>query len=356
MDEGIRRLRERIDELDAKLLELVNERARCANDIGHLKGDGGVVYRPEREAQVLRRLAELNRGPLPDTALRHLFVEIISACRALERVFAIAYLGPRGTYSEEAMLKQFGRSATPLTCASIAEVFRQVESGAAGYGVVPVENSTEGSVGTTLDLLLGTTLRICGEVLLPIHNCLLSRAATIRDVTIVFAHSQSLGQCNEWLARHLPAAERVALASNAEAAKRAAAEAGAAAIASRTAGELYELPLLAENIEDEPNNTTRFLVVADQDVAPSGRDKTSFVMSAQNRPGAMHELLGPLAQHGVSMSKFESRPSRTGLWEYVFFVDIEGHQADPAVAQALAAVRAKAALLKVLGSYHVAVA
>jgi chorismate mutase/prephenate dehydratase len=356
MDEGIRRLRDRIDELDARILELINERAQCANDIGHLKGEGGVVYRPEREAQVLRRLAELNAGPLPDAAIQHLFVEIISACRALERALAIAYLGPRGTYSEEAARKQFGAAATPLACASIAEVFRQVESGAAGYGVVPVENSTEGSIGTTLDLLVGTRLRICGEVLLPIHHCLLSQAPAIEDVKVVFAHSQSLGQCNEWLARHLPAAERVALASNAEAARRAAAEGGTAAIASRAAGELYRLPLLAENIEDEPNNTTRFLVVADQDVAPSGRDKTSFVMSAQNRPGAMHELLGPLAQHGVSMSKFESRPSRTGLWEYVFFVDIEGHQLDAAVAQALAAVRTKAAFLKVLGSYPVAVA
>jgi chorismate mutase/prephenate dehydratase len=278
MDEGIRRLRDRIDELDAKLLELVNERARCASDIGHLKGEGGVIYRPEREAQVLRRLADLNRGPLSDAAIQHLFVEIISACRALERAFAIAYLGPRGTYSEEAVRKQFGTAATPLASASIAEVFRQVESGAAGYGVVPVENSTEGSIGTTLDLLVGTRLRICGEVLLPIHHCLLSRAASIQDVKIVFAHSQSLGQCNAWLARHLPAAERVALGSNAEAAKRAASETGAAAIASRTAAALYQMPLLAENIEDDPNNTTRFLVVADQDVAPSGRDRTSFVM------------------------------------------------------------------------------
>lgn len=355
MEEGIRRLRARIDELDAQILALVNERARCASDIGHLKGEDGVVYRPEREAQVLRRLAELNQGPLPDDAVRHLFVEIISACRALERALTIAYLGPRGTYSEEAVGKQFGSAAVPLPCASIAEVFRAVEAGQAGYGIVPVENSTEGSIGATLDLLLGSRLRICGEVLLPIHHCLLSNATSLDDVKVVFAHSQSLGQCNTWLARHVPAAERIALASNAEAARRAASEPGTAAIASRVAGGLYGLGLLVENIEDEPDNTTRFLVIADQDVAPSGRDKTSAAMSTRNQPGAMHQLLEPLARLGVSMSKLESRPSRTGLWEYVFFVDLDGHQSQPAVAQALAELRERAVFLKVLGSYPVAV-
>jgi len=355
MDDGIARLRACIDELDAQILALINERARCAGEIGHLKGEGAVVYRPEREAQVLRRLAELNPGPLPDSAVQHLFVEIISACRALERALTVAYLGPRGTYSEEALSKQFGDAARPLACASITEVFRTVEAGPAGYGIVPVENSTEGSIGATLDLLLVSRLRICGEVLLPIHHCLLSNAPRLEDVKVVFAHSQSLGQCNAWLARHLPGAERISLASNADAARRAATEPGAAAIASRAAGRLYEVGLLAENIEDDPNNTTRFLVIGDQDVAASGRDKTSAAMSTQNRPGAMYELLEPLARHGVSMSKLESRPSRTGLWEYVFFVDLEGHQAQPAVAQALAELREKAAFLKVLGSYPVAV-
>ncbi|MEO8037915.1 MAG: prephenate dehydratase [Betaproteobacteria bacterium] len=354
MDEGIRRLRMRIDELDAEILARVNERARCASEIGHLKGEGGLVYRPEREAQVLRRLADLNEGPLQDAAIQHLFVEIISACRALERALTIAYLGPRGTYSEEAVNKQFGAAAQPRACASIAEVFRSVEAGQTGYGVVPVEKSTEGSIGSTLDLLLGSPLRICGEVLLPIHHCLLSNASDFAGVTVVFAHAQSLGQCNGWLARQLPAAERVPVASNAEAARRSAAEPGSAAIASRAAGGLYSLGLLAENIEDEPNNTTRFLVIAEQDAAPSGRDKTSIAMSTQNRPGAMHELLEPLADLGVSMTKLESRPSRTGLWEYTFFMDLEGHQEDPVVREALAAVRERAAFLKVLGSYPVA--
>jgi chorismate mutase/prephenate dehydratase len=353
MDEDIGRLRDRIDEIDAKVLELVSERARCAHRIGELKG-GAVVYRPEREAQVLRRLRDLNAGPLPGESVEHLFKEVISACRALERTMRVAYLGPRGTYSEEAVRKQFGSHAEGEPCASIGEVFQRVESEGAGYGVVPIENSTEGGVGLTLDRLVSTGLRICGEVLLPIHHCLLSKAGASTDVTRVYAHAQSLAQCNGWLARHLPSAERIPCASNAEAARRASQEVGAAAIASRAAAELYEMAVLAANIEDQANNTTRFVVIGDQDVAPSGRDRTSVAMAAPNRPGALHELLGPLAEHNVSMSRFESRPSGTGLWEYVFFFDVEGHQQDTAVAAALAEVRARAAFVKILGSYPVA--
>ena len=350
---GIGRLRERIDAIDALVLELINERARCASDIGHLKG-GAAVYRPEREAQVLRRLADLNVGPLPATAVDHLFVEIISACRALERQMQVAYLGPRGTYSEDAVAKQFGAQTILDPCATIAEVFRHVESGGSGYGIVPTENSTEGGIGMTLDLLLATRLRICGEVQLPIHHCLLSLMSTVGEIDTIYSHAQSLGQCNSWLARHVPAAARVPVASNAEAARRAAQEPRSGAIASQGAARLYGVPVIAENIEDEADNTTRFLVIADQDVAPSGRDKTTVVMSARNRPGGLTELLGPIAAHGVSMSRLESRPSRTSLWEYVFFVDLEGHQSDPAVAAALAAVRERAAFLKILGSYPIA--
>ena len=350
---GIGALRERIDAIDAQMLELLNERARCASEIGHLKG-GAVVYRPEREAQVLRRLGDLNTGPLPAAAVNHLFVEIISACRALERQMRVAYLGPRGTYSEDAVGKQFGAQADLDPCASIAEVFRHVESGAAGYGMVPTENSTEGGIGTTLDLLLATRLRICGEVQLPIHHCLLSKLPAAAEIESIYAHAQSLGQCNSWLAQHAPNAARVPVASNAEAARRAALEPRSGAIASQGAARLYGVPVIAENIEDEADNTTRFLVIADQDVAPSGRDKTTFVMSARNRPGGLNEVLGPIAAHGVSMSRLESRPSRTGLWEYVFFVDVEGHQSDSAVAAALTAVRERAAFLKILGSYPIA--
>jgi chorismate mutase/prephenate dehydratase len=353
MDEDIGRLRDRIDEIDAKVLELVSERARCAHRIGELKG-GAVVYRPEREAQVLRRLRELNAGPLPGESVEHLFKEVISACRALERTMHVAYLGPRGTYSEEAVRKHFGSHAEGEPCASIDEVFQRVESEGAGYGVVPIENSTEGGVGLTLDRLVASGLRICGEVLLPIHHCLLSKASATVEVTRVYAHAQSLAQCNGWLARHLAPAERIPCSSNAEAARRASQEPGAAAIASRAAAELYQMSVLAANIEDQANNTTRFVVIGDQDVAPSGRDRTSVAMAAPNRPGALHELLGPLAEHNVSMSRFESRPSGTGLWEYVFFFDVEGHQQDATVAAALAEVRARAAFLKILGSYPVA--
>lgn len=353
MDDRIAQVRNRIDEIDAEILALVSERAKCAHDIGQLKG-GSVVYRPEREAQVVRRLLGLNTGPLPAGAVQHLFTEIISACRALEQTPCVAFLGPRGTYSEEAARKQFGASAEQDACASIPEVFRRVESGFADYGVVPVENSTEGGLGITLDLLLGTRLKICAEVLLPVHHFLLSRAPDLGSVGTVYAHAQALGQCAGWLSGHVPAAARVPVASNAEAARRAAEDPSTAAIASEAAAQLYSLGALARNIEDEPSNTTRFLVIGDQEVAASGRDRTSVAMSAPNRPGGLHELLAPLARHGVSLSRLESRPSRMGLWEYVFFLDLEGHLQDPPVARALEEIRGLAAFLKILGSYPVA--
>jgi chorismate mutase/prephenate dehydratase len=352
MADELKQLRSRIDALDQEILKLVSERAAAAHAIGKLKGDGP-VYRPEREAQVLRQITGRNPGPLPDQAVTHLFSEIISACRALEDALSVACLGPKGTFSEEALVKHFG-SQTPATlCGSIDEVFRAVEAGSVGYGVVPVENSTEGAVGRTLDNLLSTPLRICGEVVLPVHQNLLSRAATIAAVTRIYSHAQSLAQCSRWLNQNCPRAELVPVASNAEAA-RMAAEADTAAIAGRSAAELYGLPVLAANIEDEPNNTTRFAVIARQEVPPSGNDKTSLVMSIRNIPGAIHELLTPLARCGVSMTRLESRPSRTGLWEYVFFVDLEGHQTEDKVARALDEMRGIAAFLKILGSYPVA--
>ena len=352
MADELKQLRSRNDALDQEILKLVSERAAAAHAIGKLKGDGP-VYRPEREAQVLRQITGRNPGPLPDQAVTHLFSEIISACRALEDALAVACLGPKGTFSEEALVKHFG-SQTPATlCGSIDEVFRAVEAGSVGYGVVPVENSTEGAVGRTLDNLLSTPLRICGEVVLPVHQNLLSRAATIAAVTRIYSHAQSLAQCSRWLNQNCPRAELVPVASNAEAA-RMAAEADTAAIAGRSAAELYGLPVLAANIEDEPNNTTRFAVISRQEVPPSGNDKTSLVMSIRNIPGAIHELLTPLARCGVSMTRLESRPSRTGLWEYVFFVDLEGHQTEDKVARALNEMRGIAAFLKILGSYPVA--
>jgi chorismate mutase/prephenate dehydratase len=351
---GIESIRKRIDALDRRLVKVLSARARLAQRIGRLKE--GAAYRPEREAQVLRGILAENRGPLPDGALARLFTEIMSACRSLEDSLRAAYLGPPGTFSQEAAVKHFGGLAALAPCGSIDEVFRQVETGAAGYGVVPVENSTEGAIGRTLDLLLSTPAQVCGEIMLPIRQCLMAKRDRLAGIRKVYSHAQSLSQCQQWLARILPRAERVAVVSNAEAARLAARERSAAAIGPRTAAALYGLKLLARNIEDEAKNTTRFLVIAQHDAAQSGRDKTSLVMSTRNVPGAMHELLTPLAVNQVSMTRLESRPSRTGLWEYVFYVDIEGHQRDAAVARALAELKQKASFLKVLGSYPAAVA
>jgi chorismate mutase / prephenate dehydratase len=350
MPDALKELRDRIDRLDADILRLVNERATVAHEIGKLKGDG-TVYRPEREAQVLRSLAERNPGPLSGNAVTRLFTEIISACRALEDAFSVACLGPRGTFSEEALVKHFGSQAPARLCGSIDEVFRSVESGAVGYAIVPIENSTEGAVGRSLDLLVSTPLKICGEVVLPVHQNLLSRLPAPGDAQRIYSHAQSFAQCNAWLNANCPRAERIPVASNAEAARRAAEDPQSGAIAGRMAAEQYALPILVASIEDEPNNTTRFAVLARQSAPPSGKDKTSFIMSAKNRPGAIHELLTPLAHNQVSMTRLESRPSRTGLWEYVFFVDIEGHAADSQVARALEEVRNRAAFVKILGSY-----
>jgi chorismate mutase / prephenate dehydratase len=354
-DGELERLRGRVDEVNDRILAALNERAALARQIGTLKV--GQAYRPEREAQVLRRIKEANKGPLSGETVAVLFREIMSACLALERPITVAYLGPRGTFSESATVKHFGHAAAGMPGASIDEVFRSVESGAADFGVVPVENSTEGAVGRSLDLMPNTPMNVCGEVIVRIHHNLMAKAqpASFGEIRRVFSHGQSLGQCHEWLNSHLPRAERVAVASNAEAARRASEEAGSAAVAGEAAAQHYGLAILAPNIEDEPNNTTRFLVLGEYQPGPSGRDKTSMVLSARNRAGAVYEMLTPFASRGVSMTKFESRPSRVALWEYLFFVDIEGHRDDPQVAAALADVGRIAGYLKVLGSYPAAV-
>lgn len=353
MADRLKKIRDRIDALDDRILKLFNSRARLAQRVARLKN--GAVYRPEREAQVLRRLQYRNAGPLPRHAVARLFSEIMSACRALQDALAVAYLGPRGTFSEEAVLKHFGGLTAAVPCSSIDEVFREVETGAVGFGVVPVENSTEGAVGRTLDLLLATPLKICGEVMLPVHQCLMNKSGGRAEVRRIYSHTQSLAQCHEWLNQHHPKVERVAVVSNAEAARLAGLDRRAAAVAGRTAAERYGLAIIARNIEDDPKNTTRFLVLATHDAAPSGADKTSLIMSARNVPGAMHDLLTPLAKHQVSMTRLESRPSRTGLWEYVFYVDVEGHQRDANLAKALAELERRASFLKDLGSYPAAV-
>ena len=354
MAEDIDKLRREIDAVDDELAALLQRRAALARDIGARKG-GAPAYRPERESEVLGRLSR-KKGILPQERMTAVFREIISACRAMEETIGVSYLGPEGTFSEQAVRKHFGSAVEGVACVSVDEAFRRCESGGVQFTVVPAENSTEGVVGRTLDLLVATPLRICGEVELRVQQSLLSKEKTLQGIKKIYSHAQSLAQCNGWLAQHMAGAERVPVASNAEAAQRAAQEAGSAAIAGEAAGERYGLKALARSIEDDPNNTTRFLVLGQLQPAPSGRDRTSLVMSAENKPGAVHALLTPLAQHGVSMTRIESRPARAraALWEYLFFIDVEGHEKDQRVAAAIAALRAGAPFLKILGSYPVA--
>ena len=357
-NDKLQNLREQIDDLDAQLQELISQRARLATEIAGAKadqGDGGACYRPEREAEVLRKVIERNRGPLKDEDMVRLHREIMSACLALQQPLGIACLGPEGTFSQAAAQKHFGQAAQITTTNGINEVFRMVEAGATDYGVVPAENSTAGVINHTLDMLMQSPLNICGEVELPIHQHLLSRASNLAAVTQVYSHSQSLAQCRCWLETHLPTAEVTAVSSNAEAARRVMDEAGAAAIASSAAASIYEIPIMASHIEDEPANITRFLVIGHESPPPSGYDKTSILFSAPNQPGALHDLLAPFASQGISMTRIESRPSRREVWDYVFFVDIEGHAEDQGIAAALQALIDVAPMVKVLGSYPRAV-
>ena len=352
-EDKLKAVRDRIDALDEQIQDLINERAVCAQTVATLKngGDAASFYRPEREAAILRKILARNQGPLSGEEMARLFREIMSACLALEQPLRIAYLGPEGTFTQAAALKHFGHSVTTDAHSTIDEIFREVEAGACHYGVVPVENSTEGVITHTLDMFFNSSLKITGEVQLRVHHNLLSSVEALDQVRRVYSHQQSLAQCREWLDEHLAKVERIAVSSNAEAARLASQDKEAAAIASREAADIYGLRILAANVEDEPDNTTRFLVIGRDQVPSSGKDKTSLLVSAANKPGALHCLLTPLAQHGISMTRIESRPSRRGVWEYVFFVDIEGHAADSRVAQALDELRAEAAMLKVLGSY-----
>ena len=351
---GLDELRSRIDEADREIQAVIARRAVLALEVARAKRDAGAeedFYRPEREAEILRRVVERNAGPLDDGTLVQLFREIISACLALQKPPHVAFLGPAGTFTQEAALKHFGHSARTLPFDTIEGVFREVTSGAAHYGVVPVENSTEGVVSHTLDMFMQSSLQICGEIGLPIHHFLLSREASLAGVRRVYSHYQSLAQCRKWLDEHLPRPERVGVASNAEAARLASVEPGTAAIAGEVAAHLYGLGTLAANIEDEPENTTRFLVVGRRAVPPTGADKTSLMLAARNQPGALYELLDPFSRHGINMTRIESRPSRRGKWDYVFFVDVDGHAQDPNLAGALREVSERSAVFKVLGSY-----
>lgn len=356
-------LRDRIDAVDASIAKLISERAQCAQEVAEIKkahiseGDEPVLYyRPEREAQVLRKAMERNKGPLDDEEMARLFREIMSACLALEQPVKVAFLGPEGTFTQQAALKHFGHSAVSLPMSAIDEVFREVEAGAVNYGVVPVENSTEGVVTHTLDNFMDSNLKICGEVELRIHqNLLVSKVTKTDSISRIYSHAQSLAQCRKWLDAHYPNAERIAVSSNAEAAKRIKGEWNAAAIAGCMASELYDLEVLADRIEDQPDNSTRFLIIGTQEVSTSGDDKTSIVVAMRNQPGALHDLLEPFHRSGIDLTRVETRPSTSGTWNYVFFIDFNGHEEETSVAAVLAEIGASASSLKVLGSYPRAV-
>ena len=349
----IKNLRPKQDRVDEQLLSLLNERVGIAQEIARIKSKNGSVdfYRPEREAQILRKVITLNEGPLPDQAVATLFREIMSAALAAEAPMKIGFLGPSGTYSHAAVTKHFGKSAEILALSTVDEVFQSVEKGEAHYGVVPIENSIEGVVTHTLDKFLDSPLKICGEVHVRIRHQLLSKSSELENIRVILAHSQSLAQCRRWVGAHLPNAKLEAVTSNAEAARLTAQQPESAAIASSEAGEIYALNILANDIEDDPANTTRFLVVGRDFPPASGNDKTSLLVSSKNKPGALYRLLAPFAKHNISMTRIESRPSRQAAWEYVFFIDIEGHKDEPNINLALSELENEAAFLKILGAY-----
>ncbi|MGH8170653.1 MAG: prephenate dehydratase [Steroidobacteraceae bacterium] len=353
-------IRGRIDAVDEQIHRLISERAKLAQVVGISKSrDGHTVdfYRPEREAQVLRRARERNRGPLRDEEVVRLFREIMSACLAQQEPLKVAYLGPEATFSQTAVLTHFGHSVRALPLGSIDEVFHEVEAAAADFGVVPIENSTEGTVNHTLDRFIASPLKICGEVELRIHHYLMGNMTALGRIVRVCSHPQSLAQCRAWLQEHLPSIELVPASSNGEAARRARDERGTAAIAGETAAEVYGLKVLAPEIEDRADNTTRFLVLGRKLLAASGQDRTTLLVSVSHTdsPGALHRLLEPLARHRVSMTRIESRPSQRRKWDYIFFIDIDGHAEEPHVARALEALKHRTSLFRLLGSYPRAV-
>lgn len=351
-------IRKRIDEIDTAVQELVSERAECARKVAVIKrqqGNTDHFYRPEREAQVLRKVQERNKGPLSDEAIAGIFREIMAVCLALEKPLKVAFLGPEGTYTHAAAIKHFGSQIESEPVASIEEVFRLVEAGGANFGVVPVENSSEGVINHTLDLFMKSSLTISGEVELRIRHNLMTNEQDASGIDRVYAHQQTLAQCRMWLDTNLPNAERIAVRSNAEAVIMATEHDRSAAIAGHMAAELYDLPVMYADIEDEPDNTTRFVVIGKYKSPPSGADRTSLLVFAHNKPGSLFSLLEPLAKRNISMSNIESRPSRRGVWEYVFFIDIDGHRDEKNVAEAIAEIEKASAMVTVLGSYPRAV-
>ena len=352
-------LRDQIDTLDRQIQKLINERAKCAQNVAVVKekyanGEAIKFYRPEREAQVLRKVMDRNEGPIANEDMARLFREIMSVCLALEEPLKVAYLGPEGTFTQAAALKHFGHSVECLSQVSIADVFREVSAGSVNYGVVPVENSTEGVVTHTLDSFTDSSLQICGEVALRIHHHFLSNEKP-EAIKVVYSHPQSLAQCRQWLDTHWPNVERIPVSSNAEAARKASNEKNAAAIAGDAAAELYNIRVLEHSIEDMPDNTTRFLIIGTDKTQSSGEDKTSIMVSSRNQPGALYHVLEPFHASSVSLTRIETRPSRNGAWNYNFFIDFEGHVTDPQIVAVLQEVGKTSAELKILGSYPKAV-
>jgi chorismate mutase / prephenate dehydratase len=354
-------IRERIDGIDEQIHTLLNERARIAQQVGVSKAQQSLsiadFYRPEREAQVLRAAIERNRGPLRNEEIVRLFREIMSACLAQQEPLKVAFLGPEGTFSQQAALKHFGHSVRALPLAAISEIFEEVQAGHADFGIAPIENSTEGTVNNTLDMFLTSPLKICGEVELRIHQHLMGAMHDLEKIVRVCSHQQSLAQCRQWLDEHLPGVERAPASSNAEAARRARDEDGTAAIAGSAAAEVYGLNIIVPDIEDAPDNTTRFLVIGRKLFNASGQDKTTLLVSAGDTqsPGALHRLLEPLARNGISMTRIESRPSRRRKWDYVFFIDVVGHADEAPLRHALEDLKKHTSLFRVLGSYPTAV-
>ena len=358
MSRSLTDLRQDIDTVDRELLALLNRRAALANEVGELKrAEGSPVFRPEREAQVINGLQSANPGPLKHANVATIWREIMSACRALEAPQRVAYLGPAGTFSEQAAVQFFGSSIEHIPCLNFDEVFHAATSGAADFGVVPVENNTEGVVTRSLDLFLNSPLHIVGEISLLVRHHLLRQADSMDGIEAVYAHPQALAQCQGWLSTHLPQAERRAAASNAEGARLASTNPAWAGIASERAASEFGLHVVSHAIQDDAFNRTRFAVICLPQVltAPkaSGRDCVSLIVSVPNKPGAVHDILVPLKQHGVSMTRFESRPARSGQWEYYFYIDVQGHPSQPHVAAALKDLQALCAFYKVLGTYPV---
>lgn len=357
-EDELEKLRRQIDSIDAQLLELFNRRAACAVEVAEIKrgradnvDDDISFFRPDREAQVIKRLKSMNGGPLSDDEVGRLIREVMSACLALEQPLKIAYLGPEGTFTQSAALKHFGHSVTTVPMSSIPDVFNSVESRHADFGLVPVENSTEGVISHTLDMFMDSNLKVCGEVEIPIHHHLATKSQDVTRIKRIYSHQQSFAQCRRWLDQNLPGIERLPVSSNAEAARLASTEDEAAAICGLPAVEVFGLKICYENIEDLPDNSTRFVIIGRLDVDASGSDKTSLLISTRNVPGALLGLLQPLADHGISMNKIESRPAQGHKWAYVFFIDIDGHQRDANVTEALNELKQQSSLFKILGSY-----